>query len=439
MQNQRGFVGVGVLIAILIGLAVLGGGAYYVVQQNSTPQTASENILDNTTPTNEQNLVPTNTVSTKVSIAIDASALTQSADNPIITGTAKGVSSVIVEIRNPKAAGTVGSVMMAESTPVVNGKWSIAAPAVASAGTYKIHAYSHDIQDTATYNSYYDSYQTLTVTAATKAALNVPSDSMEKYYQDGALKKLPTADIATFEALVENYSSGGSILFRDKNNVYFYFTPSHRAEVVSGVDSKTFVHVKDVYYEDKNSVYYLDRNKDTNALVKIEGANPASFQALTYWYTKDNQRVFFLGVNNTGAIKINDIEGVSANSFSATQIGRFGSDSARVFSWGRVVVGVDVKTFSVLDDTYFKDASGVYMHLYSTVASDGTRDTKKLENVSPQNFVALGEGYGKTSDSVYFFDKKIVGADVATFKSTIGYGGGYGEDKNRTYKDGVVQ
>ena len=44
MQNQRGFIGVGVLIAILVGLAVLGGGAYYVVQQQASTQTTSDNF-----------------------------------------------------------------------------------------------------------------------------------------------------------------------------------------------------------------------------------------------------------------------------------------------------------------------------------------------------------------------------------------------------------
>jgi len=44
MQNQRGFVGVGVLIAIILGIVVLGGGAYYVVQQQAPTQTATENF-----------------------------------------------------------------------------------------------------------------------------------------------------------------------------------------------------------------------------------------------------------------------------------------------------------------------------------------------------------------------------------------------------------
>ena len=42
MKNQRGFISV--LIAILVGLAVLGGGAYYVVQQQTPTQTTTENF-----------------------------------------------------------------------------------------------------------------------------------------------------------------------------------------------------------------------------------------------------------------------------------------------------------------------------------------------------------------------------------------------------------
>src|SRR3989344_5868416 len=64
MQNQRGFIGVGLLIAIILGIAVLGGGAYYVMQQQAPTQTASENF-DNVqalpTTNNQQTQTTTNT------------------------------------------------------------------------------------------------------------------------------------------------------------------------------------------------------------------------------------------------------------------------------------------------------------------------------------------------------------------------------------------
>jgi len=44
MKTQRGFVSAAVLIAIVLGLIVIGGGAYYVVNQQSTAQTPSENF-----------------------------------------------------------------------------------------------------------------------------------------------------------------------------------------------------------------------------------------------------------------------------------------------------------------------------------------------------------------------------------------------------------
>ena len=57
MQNQRGFIGVGVFIAILVGLALLGGGAYYVTHQQTALQIASEN--------QQNNVLPDNTLPTK--------------------------------------------------------------------------------------------------------------------------------------------------------------------------------------------------------------------------------------------------------------------------------------------------------------------------------------------------------------------------------------
>ncbi len=41
MQNQRGFIGTGVLIAILVGLIVVGGGVYYVMHKQSPSPTSS--------------------------------------------------------------------------------------------------------------------------------------------------------------------------------------------------------------------------------------------------------------------------------------------------------------------------------------------------------------------------------------------------------------
>ena len=37
MQSNKGFIGLGAIIAIVVGLIVVGGGAYYIGHQNATP------------------------------------------------------------------------------------------------------------------------------------------------------------------------------------------------------------------------------------------------------------------------------------------------------------------------------------------------------------------------------------------------------------------
>lgn len=49
MHIQRGFVSIKVLIVILIGLVPLGGGVYYVMQQQASRQTASETLPESST------------------------------------------------------------------------------------------------------------------------------------------------------------------------------------------------------------------------------------------------------------------------------------------------------------------------------------------------------------------------------------------------------
>lgn len=53
MHNQRGFVGVSVLIAIVLGLIVVGGGAYYVTHPQTSSQIPPETVSGN--PDLEQN------------------------------------------------------------------------------------------------------------------------------------------------------------------------------------------------------------------------------------------------------------------------------------------------------------------------------------------------------------------------------------------------
>lgn len=107
MKNQKGLVGLPVLIWIVLGLIVVGGGAYYVMHQTPS-QPVSENNLDNsqTLPTNTTNPVsPQNSQTTQgttnmqSSATIDQSSLTTDSSTLLhLTGTVSGTASISVEV-----------------------------------------------------------------------------------------------------------------------------------------------------------------------------------------------------------------------------------------------------------------------------------------------------------------------------------------------------
>ena len=76
MSNfQKGFIGLGALIAIVLGLIVIGGGAYYVIHQNTSPATQS-NYPDISTQQTQQRAsntlvqVITNTIASALTTAL---------------------------------------------------------------------------------------------------------------------------------------------------------------------------------------------------------------------------------------------------------------------------------------------------------------------------------------------------------------------------------
>jgi hypothetical protein len=66
MKNHKGFAALSVLIAIVLGLIVIGGGAYFVTHQNSTPQ-VSQNYPDVSTQQQPRTVQVAQTADTPVS------------------------------------------------------------------------------------------------------------------------------------------------------------------------------------------------------------------------------------------------------------------------------------------------------------------------------------------------------------------------------------
>ena len=81
MKSQKGFAPANVLIAIVLGLIVVGGGTYYVAQQQAPTQTASENF------DNLQQLPTTNNQMQQIPPTTKTPAQTQTSPSETFTAT----------------------------------------------------------------------------------------------------------------------------------------------------------------------------------------------------------------------------------------------------------------------------------------------------------------------------------------------------------------
>jgi hypothetical protein len=120
----------------------------------------------------------------------------------------------------------------------------------------------------------------------------------------------------------------------------------------------------------------------------------------------------------------------------------FGKDDTHVFVGSSVIPGADPKTYHLLDEAaYFgEDAK----HIYAA--------GRTLDAVTPNSFSDLGDGYGKTSSTVYYFWpglssidgsqngdlSSVSGADPATFAVVSGNTAYDAKDVNHYYKQGDV-
>ncbi len=53
-KTKQGFVNVRILITIVLGLVIIGGGAYFIVRQQATSQNSLSNTQETTSPVNLQ-------------------------------------------------------------------------------------------------------------------------------------------------------------------------------------------------------------------------------------------------------------------------------------------------------------------------------------------------------------------------------------------------
>ncbi len=128
----------------------------------------------------------------------------------------------------------------------------------------------------------------------------------------------------------------------------------------------------------------------------VAGADPATFERISYAYARDRAHVFVLEG------ELEQLAGADPESF--IELRRpFAKDAYRVYRDNRVITGADPATFVALDHVYSKDRGRAYF------------ETNVIEGASPVSFESIGDGYARDRARVYLGRVVVDGADPATF------------------------
>ena len=242
---------------------------------------------------------------------------------------------------------------------------------------------------------------------------NYGVDRKNIYYNG---EKLDSVGIEGLKIFDDNY-------LKDNKNVYeIYTTDDEKIKIRAiknlNIDVASFEDIfKEVFYKDKNSVYYVDMTEDKQELKKLEGADADTFEPGIF--SKDKNSVY---------VDKQRLEGVSPKGFEILDNDlNFIKDYKNVFYLDRAddgitfiprvqnIEGVDVATLEFAGgyySKYYKDKNNVYF----MDNRDGKIKFKKLSYVNPKTFEMVDNTFARDDKNLYLFEYKLDGIDAKTFE-----------------------
>ena len=261
------------------------------------------------------------------------------------------------------------------------------------------------------------------------------------------------ADPATLTTVIDDYDY---TYFKDQNNVYCMF------DRISGANAKAFEYIDEGYAKDNKYVFY--KNK------LIEKSNANTFEFVDYAFAKDANQVYFNGeiINMYDAPSftvvhvfqnyyvygdykqhyyLKDKHGVYINneiipfadpeSFEMVYdmndldtLNMYAKDKNHVFLGDKILQGADPSSFRMDYDEDKKDF--VYFDKNYSYENGIKREKVLYKQENKKERISLGHIYSiDENGDVYCWDKKIEGADFASFKVIDMEG--YTKDKNHIY------
>ena len=233
-------------------------------------------------------------------------------------------------------------------------------------------------------------------------------------YYDG--EKLDSVGIEGLKIFDDSY-------LKDNKNVYEIYTIDDGKTKIRtiknlNIDVASFENIlKEAFYKDKNSVYYVDMTEDKQELKKLEGADADTFEPGIF--SKDKNSVY---------VDKQRLEGVSPKGFEILDNDLdFIKDYKNVFYLDRAddgitfiprvqnIEGVDIATLEFAGghySKYYKDKNNVYF----MDNRDGKIKFKKLAYVNPKTFEMVDDTFARDDKNLYIFEYRLDGIDPKTFK-----------------------
>ena len=242
---------------------------------------------------------------------------------------------------------------------------------------------------------------------------NYGVDRKNVYYNG---EKLDSVGVEGLKIFDDNY-------LKDNKNVYeIYTTDDEKIKIRAiknlNIDVASFENIlKEAFYKDKNSVYYVDMTEDKQELKKLEGADADTFEPGIF--SKDKNSVY---------VDKQRLEGVNPKGFEILDNDlNFIKDYKNVFYLDRAedgitfipivqnIEGVEVATLEFAGghySKYYKDKNNVYF----MDNRDGKIKFKKLSYVNPKTFEMVDNTFARDDKKLYLFEYKLDGIDAKTFE-----------------------
>lgn len=161
-------------------------------------------------------------------------------------------------------------------------------------------------------------------------------------------------------------------LGKDYKNVYM------GALKIEGADPITFEQERDYYWKDKNQVYLLQYGLQK---LIVEGADPGTFEVLgNFNWSKDKDNVFF---------NFDKLSGCSPNNFEVLTE-NWGKDESYFYHKKHRLDSLDYSSAVIVSEYYIKDNQNVYF------------ENKIVQSADPKTFVADGIGWFGHDDQNMF-------------------------------------